>query len=89
MTVLLEHDKELHMPKNYVDMDSEEIDYSGGASWKTFALIGGIAIVAIAAVSVGTILLTRAPAMAEGEVAVITTEKSFMKGGGLSLPTDL
>ena len=68
---------EMKMPSDYVDMDSDEIEYDGaGTDWKRVGVILGITAVAIAAIAVTTVLLLRGGPGAQvvaGEVKVISS----------------
>lgn len=48
------HSETMEMPSDYVDMDSDELEYDGGLSrLGTILLISGIAVAGIVAASIG------------------------------------
>ena len=73
------HEKEItemKMPSDYVDMNSDEIEYDGGTDWKRVGTILGIAAGAIAAIALTTFLIMRggpATQVVAGEVKVISS----------------
>ena len=73
------HEKEItemKMPSDYVDMNSDELEYDGGTDRKRVGTILGITAGAIAAIALTTFLIMRGgPAMqvVAGEVKVISS----------------
>ena len=74
------HEKEItemKMPSDYVDMDSDEIEYDGaGTDWKRVGVILGITAAAIGAIVLTTVLIMRgtpAAMLAQGEIKAITS----------------
>jgi len=67
---------EMKMPSNYVDMNSDELEYDGGTDWKRVGTIIGISAAAIAVIALTTILIMRGGGPATqlaGEVPVISS----------------
>ncbi len=84
------HSKTMEMPSDYVDMDSDELEYDGGGLSRlgTILLISGIAVAAIVAATVGIYCWANAGKTAATELVENGAVKVLIppKSGNIMVP---